>query len=149
LLKGNVADLCTQAGMALLALVIVVTAQGYPDSARYFPTLIGSITFVLACALLVKTIKESSGLSGKKIEKATILRWIPTAAGIVGCILFIYLLGYRLGGILYMAGLIWFLGYRKPLLVAVWAVVGVIAIWLLFAKLLLVPLPTGILWQLI
>lgn len=114
---------------------------GYID-ASFFPNVIGILFIVTGSMLVIDTIRKSKYTGEEKITL-----YFKEAVMIVAYFVYIILMpyvGYMIMTPLLIAGLTFYLGYRKIYANLIIGVVVMISVYVLFNKLLSVPLPTGI-----
>jgi hypothetical protein len=91
---------------------------------------------------------ELPGVMGGSVE-GTRDEWRISAVVVAGIILFalgVYLIGFLIPAILFQVAMMWFLGMRRPIVLALTSVLVVLLIWGVFDKLFGIPLPAGI-WK--
>lgn len=117
----------------------------------YFPNVLAMVLIIFSLILIVYALLgRSKGhadpirLGDKGIQRALI-----SLLAIVAYAVFLDLLGYPVVTVLLVSGIMMLLGKRNPLQIACVSVATTFVVWLLFAKLLMLSMPMGILEDLI
>ena len=140
----------TALGIAILTLALQLpaplAATHIAYGAGFFPTFLGIAIALAGAALALKPSFDGADPDDEE-EEAAASHWlkpaIVMAAGVV-YVLFAQQIGFLILAPIILTGLL-LLGRVKPLLAVSIGVVGSILVYVLFAKLLLVPLPLGLL----
>lgn len=142
------------AGGAFLAFSIFVVAEAsqygfldeYGPGAGFFAVLVGSLMGVLSLALVVKV--TLVGVPGEKTgpflpQGREASRVLLVLGGVIGVLLLLQPLGFRITMLLFLAYMLVSLGVRRLWLVAVIAVGGSFGTFHVFYHWLRMPLPIG------
>ncbi len=146
--KAVLACLCALFGF------MTVTAFGYSLSdalgpgAGFFPFWLGTLGMLLSVALFVQSwrgraIGESTQALLPRGEGAR--RAAAMLAGLVVVALLLQPLGFRLAMLVFTVGLLLALGVRRPVAIAIFALLGSFGLFHVFYYWLQVPLPIGVL----
>jgi putative tricarboxylic transport membrane protein len=141
-------------GLLLIVLSIAtwITAGNFPSvgdtdvGAGFFPRLIASILLVLSLILIASGYRRRGGgdeETGQTSWKRTLLGFVCTFAFLA----LICLCGFFLSTPVFLLGFMWLLGYRKPVPTVAVAVLVTLFIYLVFEKVLQVPLPAGLFFE--
>lgn len=129
-----------------IAVLIYSNSLNTPDAgyidASFFPNVIGVLFIITGSMLVIDTIRKS-----KYTDEEKITLYLKEAVMIVAYFVYIILMpyvGYMIMTPLLIAGLTFYLGYRKIYANLIIGIVVMISVYVLFNKLLSVPLPTGI-----
>jgi putative tricarboxylic transport membrane protein len=150
--SGRVAERVVLGGICLLCGFMTVTAYGYSlrdtlgPGAGFFPFWLGMLGMVMCMALLVR-----SWRGGAIGEGAQALlprgeggrRAAALLGGLVVAALLLQPLGFRLSMLIFTTGLLLALGVRRPVTIAVFALLSSFGLFHVFYYWLKVPLPTG------
>ncbi len=147
-------DRITGLGFAGLGIAILVLSLQLPAplaathiayGAGFFPTILGIAIALAGAVLALKPAPVTADAEDdeEKVETHWLKPAVVMAAGVV-YVLFSQQLGFLILAPIILTGLL-LLGRVKPWLALLIGVVGSILVYVLFAKLLLVPLPLGLL----
>ena len=154
-------DTITGGAFMALAAIVLVAAQGFPTlpgqpyGPGTFPTLVGVVMFAagawLTLAGLRQGLKADRPLFAAPAElgrRGAILRVAAVPAFVIAYVALSGPLGFPLVAPPLLAGLVWLMTRRVLLSIATGVLMSA-AIWMLFAQLLRVPLPLGVLTEII
>ncbi|MQA02957.1 MAG: hypothetical protein GEV07_09615 [Streptosporangiales bacterium] len=152
--RPGVGDLIGGTAVAVFGAAVVVYAQGFPElrdgapGPGLFPTVVGGLLVFFGLVLVVRwlTVRLRSGAAERgtrpKRDRAVWINAGLVLASVVWYVLMSDVLGFALTMAVLLFVLSWRLGGRL-LVAAGTAVLVPAAIYLVFQRLLLVPLPTG------
>lgn len=112
---------------------------------QVFPRLL-ALLLAIFCVILIlfpkkdKTLKTQSAPDSEKAKSARI-KTVVTFIALAGYAALMPVVGYVLSTILYLVFMTFYLGERNPLRMAIWGIGVAMAVFLIFDKLLNVPLP--------
>lgn len=147
-------DLVVSLFFVVLSVVVVVATRDYPVADRE----VGVRTFPLILAILlgllgvlhftVTILKLRKGAAEQQrkeptIDRRSIVRIITTIGGIALYVALVSTTGFILTSIVYLAAVSLYFGERRPLMVVAFAVIGVLAVYVLFGMVARVPFPRG------
>lgn len=135
-------------------LFMFLVSQGYHPMAKQFPQLVaGLILILLVWELVVMIFRRGGEKAPKKSQlfqrlprKILIKRWLAIGLSLVVYVLLLPKLGFVVMTSLFMLSLLWFLDIKRPLLLVLYTGLTVGLLYVIFVKILLVPLPSGTLW---
>ena len=120
--------------------VLYGLAMPYPDRARQFPQLIAAFSLVMVVLALVQDLRR-----GRIQRKRVAIGRVARAGGIIVGLGFVG--GFLLSVLLFFLGFAFFFGARDAFWRHAAIAVGVTAaIWVLFERIMGVPLLEGVLW---
>ena len=133
--------------------VLLFVSQDYHPLAKKLPQLVGGLIWILlAWELLLglwkkkhETIEDKAGIRDTP-SPFVIKRWITLAICLLGYVIFLPKLGFLMMTSLLLLSMLWCFKVRQPLTLILYTGIIVGGIYGVFAKLLYVPLPTGIWW---
>ncbi len=151
---SRVAERIVLACICALCGFMTYTAYGYSlrdalgPGAGFFPFWLGTLGMVLCIALLVQSwrghaIGEDARALLPRGESGR--RAAALLGGLVVAALLLQPLGFRLSMLIFTAGLLLALGVRRPVTIAVFALLSSFGLFYVFYYWLKVPLPTGML----
>jgi putative tricarboxylic transport membrane protein len=113
----------------------------------FFPFWLGVLGALLAVALLVQLhlSKVDLGAAALEFDRAGVRSVIQVVVALAAASALLEILGFRVSMLLLLGYLLFILGVRSRLAIAVFAVVGSFGVFHVFFNLLRVPLPMGIL----
>jgi putative tricarboxylic transport membrane protein len=143
------------AAWALLAICILFSYEAFQLSLSdtlgpgpgFFPFWLGVLGAVLALALLVQLHlnRVELGAAALEFDRAGVRSVIKVVAALAAGSALLEIVGFRVSMLLLLAYLLFVLGVRSRLAIAVFAVIGSFGVFHVFFQLLRVPLPMGIL----
>jgi len=140
------------AGLGALCGFMTYTAYGYSlrdalgPGAGFFPFWLGVLGMALCVALFIQSLR--GGMIGEGSESLLpsgegARRALAMLAGLAGAALLLQPLGFRLTMLAFTVGLLLALGVRRPVTLAVVALLSSFGLFHVFYHLLQVPLPVG------
>jgi len=109
----------------------------------FFPRLLALVLAACALALIGRSVRGRSDPAPLPTVRASLLLW--TIASTIAYVMALSPLGYLIATPLYLAALVWLLGYRSPTGLAGTALGVTAVLYLVFAKALKVLVPMGLL----
>lgn len=151
-LKRSLSKLLVPGAMFIFTLILIIESWDYPDKARIFPQTIGFIflillTFLIWCILVEMRSINKSDTKDESKNQYDFKKWLFSGISIVIYTLLMYLVGFIVSSIIFTAALMWLLGLKRPILVGIITLCSVVLIWTIFQKILYIPLPEGILFN--
>ena len=112
----------------------------------FFPFWLGALGAVLAAGLLVQLHLDrvDVGVEALEFNRAGTRSILLVIAGLTVATALLDIAGFRLSLLLLIAYLLWILGVRRPVVVAICAIAGSFGVFHVFFDLLKVALPVGI-----
>jgi putative tricarboxylic transport membrane protein len=151
----KVSDTLVGAGFAAAGALVIVGTLGYPSldgshpGPALFPRLLGGLMMVLGGALGwhgIATGDVSERLAWRDLTRSTpFVNALVVLAAVVGYVLLVERLGFIATAALLLAVVMWRLDVPRLRTVVI-AVVLAVVVHAMFAKVLRVPLPTGLIW---
>jgi putative tricarboxylic transport membrane protein len=142
-------DVISGAALAALGTYIVIQARVWPyygfdgPGPGFFPVWYGILMILLSLGLIVGTVRAPKA-EAKKIDTVGIRRALTVWAAFVACLIVMGILGFVISFALFTIFVVAYT-FQRPLLTAVLTgVVSSLAFYVLFAKVLQVQLPTGL-----
>jgi len=155
--NGRIGLLLIIFGILLYFLLIPQFVEEYAGihgakSGRYFPYFLSYITVLCGGIMLAFDIVEKKvAVTDPKTAKGIDLSSLSNAAIIVVLsVVYIFMItkvGYIISTMLALPVTMWLFGYRKVKTVIILSVLSPLVIYLIFAKMMAVPLPVGTLFQ--
>lgn len=142
----RIQDLLIVVLLMLVCAYVFVVAADFRRTAGHFPRIIAGFTFVLLLIQAVVSAKALKNAASVQSDKGTGKRFLMVVAGTFIYAFAIELLGYYISTLLYLMATIVMFGYKKKITIVATSLGLVLFIHLLFAKVLLVRLPAGILF---
>ena len=134
-------------------LVLLYMSRDYFPLSRKMPQLVGGLTLMLlAWELGLGLWKRKQAAAQDSEQKKEwpsafiIKRWLALAISLLVYVILLPKLGFLVMTSLMMLSILWFFNVRKPLVLVVYISVSVGVVYVVFAKLLYVPLPAGTWW---
>lgn len=139
----------------------------YPGTiAGLFPRIVSTIVILMVLFLLVAKFRSKSAASesdeellddeevgtwGKSVSKHAlpVMNWKISVLLMLGYFVLIYLIGFGIGTFLYAVAIPLLLQYKNKLVAVVFALVTAVALIVLFGTLFYVPLPQGLIFELL
>jgi putative tricarboxylic transport membrane protein len=141
-------DVLSGAVLAALGTYIVIQARIWPyygfdgPGPGFFPLWYGVLMILLSLGLIVGTVRAPEA-EEKKIDIAGIRRALTVWAAFVACLIVMGFLGFVISFALFTIFVVTYV-FERPLVTAVLTgVLSSLAFYIVFAKVLLVQLPTG------
>jgi hypothetical protein len=155
--NGRIGLLLIIFGLLLYFLLIPQFVEQYAGihgakSGRYFPYVLSFLTVLCGSIMLAFDLVEKK-VAGKapKAAPGLDLFSIQSAAGIVVLsLVYVFMIsrvGYLLSTMIVLPVAMWMFGYRKVKTIVIVSVVSPLVIYLIFVKMMAVPLPVGTLFQ--
>lgn len=141
-------------GLALIILSVAtwITANRFPSvgdtdvGAGFFPQLIASVLLLLSLVMIALSFRrqaddqpEEGFTSWKKTFLGFVLTFVYLAL--------VYFCGFYIATPIFLFGFIWLFGYRKTIPAVAVVVIVTLFIYLVFEKVLQVPLPAGVFFE--
>ena len=154
LAPNRVAERVVLACLCTLSGFMAVVAFGYSlrdalgPGAGFFPFWLGTLGVVLSLALFVQSWRGRSigeGTQALLPRGGGARRTAALLAGLVAAALILQPLGFRLAMLVFTAGLLLALGVRRPVAIAIFALLSSFGLFHVFYYWLQVPLPIGVL----
>lgn len=120
------------------------TASNYPREAALLPEGLAIILAICAAAMLIKSFFPGTKTDSFRLKNPR--QFCLGAVLMAGYVVMIYVAGYYLASLLFIAVLTWAVGFKKPVLACAVGVLYGAGIYLAFEYLLKIPMPAG-LWQ--
>lgn len=147
-------DLTVAGILAILSVGVIIGTSDYPVSERVvgirtFPLILAlligglSIFVVIRSALILHTMPKSEEQKRPAIEKKSAIRILVAVVGVALYIVVVGTGGFIITSVLYLGAMAYYFGERRIWLVSSYAIVGVLAVYLLFGVLARVPFPEG------
>lgn len=142
-------DISISLALIVIAGIMIHTSRSFPGAqgadvgASFFPVILSSLLIFLSLLLILTSIKN------KAVETRTTGKsdWKKVVFGMgftfIYFILLIYL-GYVVATPIFLAAMMWMFNYRRIIQVVFWSLLITGIIYVCFAMLLQVPLPSGV-----
>jgi len=129
-------------GLIIVEVILWVYIGDAPQQARYYPRALLDIALILTLMLLFTSFRKKvqEEKLGSLFNKQVFLIMVITGAYIA----FVNYLGFTLSTLIYIFGVMWYLGVRKKLMLILVPTLTTLFVYLIFNKLLMVLLPEGI-----
>nr|WP_239565421.1 tripartite tricarboxylate transporter TctB family protein [Brevibacillus fulvus] len=140
--------------MALIILSVAawITASDFPAvgdtdvGAGFFPKMIASVLILLSLVMIFSSFRRQPGNE----PETGAIPWSKTILGFILTFLYlalVYFGGFYISTPLFMICFIWLFGYRKTIPAVAVTVVVTLFVYLVFEKVLQVPLPAGVFFE--
>ncbi|KAF7597818.1 MAG: hypothetical protein CGU28_16155 [Candidatus Dactylopiibacterium carminicum] len=150
----RMADLVVGCILIMVAVLAIVTAQGFPSTnlvtdvgpAR-FPVIYACALILLSLIMMTGALRRPAPPAGKPVDR---LGYVCVVIGVIAtalCILVMEWIGYGLSSVIYLTGLMWMMGWRHRLFTPLVAIFITGLLYALFSFSLNVPLPVGGLFE--
>ena len=133
--------------------VLLYMSRDYFPLSRKLPQLVGGVTLILLAWELGLGLwkRKQAAAQGREQMKErpsafVVKRWLTLAISLLAYVILLPKLGFLLMTSLLMLSILWFFNVRTPLVLVGYTAVSVGAVYVVFAKLLYVPLPAGTWW---
>lgn len=133
--------------------VLLYMSKDYFPLSRKLPQLVGGLALVLLAwelGLGLWKRKQAAAQGGEQKKERpsafVVKRWLTLAISLLVYVILLPKLGFLLMTSLLMLSILWFFNARTPLVLVVYTAVSVGVVYVVFAKLLYVPLPAGAWW---
>jgi putative tricarboxylic transport membrane protein len=142
-------DISISLALIVIAGIMIHTSRSFPGAqgadvgASFFPVILSSLLIFLSLLLILTSIKN------KAVETRTAGKseWKKVVFGMgftfIYFVLLIYL-GYVVATPIFLAAMMWMFNYRRIIQVVFWSLLITGVIYVCFAMLLQVPLPSGV-----
>ncbi len=141
---GYLGNLLLPLVVLLCALALYFLSLEFPDQEEVGPAVVPQLWVLFTTALCVALITQAVLRRGDRDPApGHILRVLLFGGWLVLYLSAISVLGYFLSTFVFLIGAMYFLGYRRPLVAIAVATVWVAFSYLVFARLLYIPLPVG------
>ena len=141
---GHLGNLNLPLAVLLLALLLYYLSLGFPDQEEVGPAVVPHLWILFATVFCVALIGQAALRRGDADPApGHILRVLLFGGWLVAYLLAINTLGYFLSTFVFLVGAMYFLGYRRLLVATAVSMVWLLFSYLVFLKLLYIPLPVG------
>lgn len=141
-------------GLALILLSVAtwITASQFPAvgdtdvGAGFFPKLIAAVLILLSVVMMASSFRrqvDNGAEEGPTSWRKIILGFVLTFAFLA----LVSFAGFYISAPIFLFVFMWLFGYRKPVSVVAVAVLVTLFIYLVFEKVLQVPLPAGVFFE--
>ncbi|KJS88422.1 MAG: hypothetical protein JM58_01280 [Peptococcaceae bacterium BICA1-8] len=139
---GSKVDVLLAIGLLIVEVFLWVYIGDAPQSARSYPRALLDIAFILTLILLFTSFR-------KKVQEAKPGSLFNNQVLLIMLITGVYIavlnyLGFALSTLIYIFGVMWYLGIRKKIMLILVPTLTTLFVYLVFNQLLLVLLPEGI-----
>jgi len=138
-----------------LVLFMLIVSHDYHPLAKQFPQLVAGVVLILLVWELVvmilrrgekKEAPKKNELFEELPRKTLIKRWLAIGLSLAAYVLLLPTLGFVVMTSLLILSLLWFFEIRRPFLLLLYTGFTVGMLYMVFVKILYVPLPSGVLW---
>ncbi|MEX2444838.1 MAG: tripartite tricarboxylate transporter TctB family protein [Alkalispirochaeta sp.] len=147
-------DLIVAGIFAILSVGVIIGTSDYPVSERAvgirtFPLILAlllgglSILVIVRSVLILRKMPRNEDQAGPAIDKRVVTQIVITVVGVAVYIAVVSTGGFIITSVLYLGVMAYYFGERRLWMVATYAIVGVISVYLLFGVLARVPFPEG------
>ena len=133
--------------------VLLFMSRDYYPMSRKLPQLVGGLALILLAwelglGLWKRKQADAQGGAQKKERPSAFVvkRWLTLAVSLLVYVILLPKLGFLVMTSLLMLSILWFFNARTPLVLVVYTALSVGVVYVVFAKLLYVPLPAGTWW---
>lgn len=147
-------DLIVAGVFAVLSVGVIIGTSDYPVSERAvgirtFPLILAlllgglSLLVIVRSALIVRNTARRDEQNRILIDKKSLVRILVAIGGVALYVAVVSSGGFIVTSVLYLGAMAYYFGERRIWLVSSYAIVGVLAVYLLFGVLARVPFPEG------
>ena len=134
-------------------LFILIISYSYDPIARDFPQLVAGVTLILlGWDLALGLWKRKKGFIVKKEQErrlprsVLVRRWLAVGLSLAVYVIFLPKVGFLVMTALLILSLLWFFDQRRPLTLVLYTSLTVGTLYVVFVRLMFVPLPHGTWW---
>ncbi len=131
--------------LAAAGIYVVVSAFGF--EAWAYPAVLGFILIGCSVLQIIRILRQPRA-GGKSFIESFTPKQCSVLLTMLASMIYVFLLmplGFIIASLLFMSSLMWLLGYRDPLRVAVVSLTTSIGLYFFFTRIVHIDLPTGIL----
>lgn len=147
--QKKIQDIVIAAILLVVCFFVVYTASSMEKTSGHFPYLIACAAGILLIIQILMGIKDSAGekkQTSENVDKKGSMRLIKAVLGAFSYALAVNYIGYYVSTVIYLCGTIYLFGYRDIKKILFTGIGTVLFIYILFVQVLMINLPTGILF---